>query len=94
MKNFTNSTVPKIVGITAAVLIFGSCLTGCSNPYNKQIVDTAYGFDRAMIFMPDGNVIEGKVQSWTDFDDSDQIQVKIDGKTYFTHSSNVVLIKN
>ena len=41
-----------------------------------------------------GEVVEGKVSSWTDFEDGDQIQVKIDGKTYLVHSSNVVLISD
>ena len=62
-------------------------LTGC----NKQVVDTTYRFTYAQIKMPDGSVIDGKVSSWTDFEDGDQIQLTIDGITYLTHSSNVVL---
>ena len=65
-----------------------SILEGC----NKQIIDTTYKYDRAIIYLPDGIVVDGKVQSWTDFEDGDQIQVKVDGKTYLVHSSNVVLI--
>ena len=42
--------------------------------------------------MPDGEKIEGDVTSWKDFDSSDMVQVVIDGKTYLTHSSNVILI--
>lgn len=83
----------KIVAIAAGVLIFASCLTGCSNTFNRQIVDFAQGFDYAYISMPDGTVIQGKVDSWRDFEDGDQLQVKIDGKTYLTNSTNVVLIK-
>jgi hypothetical protein len=37
-------------------------------------------------------VVEGKLNSWLDFDDSDVIQVKIDGKTYLTSYVNVCLI--
>ena len=70
--------------VTALVLSFTAC--------NKQIVDTVYKYDRAIIYLPDGTVVDGKVQSWTDFEDGDQIQVKVDGKTYLVHSSNVVLI--
>lgn len=64
------------------------CFTAC----NKQPFDTTYSFDKAILVLPNGEVIEGEVQSWTDFDDGDQIQVKIDGKTYLVHSSNIVLI--
>lgn len=80
-----------LICVIVAGLIFS--LSGCTL-YNKQIIDTAYGYDYAVILMPDGTVVRGKVQSWTDFEDGDQIQVKIDGKTYLTHSMNVVLIKN
>lgn len=63
-------------------------LTGC----NKDILDLTYTFDRAIIKLPNGEVIEGKVSGWTDYDDGDQIQVKVDGKTYLVHSSNIALI--
>ena len=70
------------------VAVLVSSFTAC----NKQIIDTVYKYDRAIIYLPDGTVVDGKVQSWTDFEDGDQIQVKVDGKTYLVHSSNVVLI--
>lgn len=60
--------------------------------WNKQLFDTTFTFDRAVISMPNGEVVDGKVTSWTDFEEGDQIQVKIDGKTYLVHSENVVLI--
>ena len=63
-------------------------LSGC----NQQLFDTTYRFDRAIISLPDGTIVEGKVSSWTDFADGDQIQVVIDGVTYLTHATNVVLI--
>ena len=60
--------------------------------WNKDIFDTVFAYDRAVLGMPDGTVVSGKVQSWTDYEDGDQIQVKIDGVTYLAHSSQVVLI--
>lgn len=65
-------------------------LTAC----NKQMVDLTYSYERAILSLPNGEVIEGKVSSWTDFEDGDQIQVRIDGKTYLVHSSNIVLISD
>ena len=41
----------------------------------------------------DGECIEGKVTSWKDFEDGDQIQVVIDGVTYLTDTTRCVLIK-
>ena len=62
-------------------------LTGC----NRQVIDLTYQYDRAVIAMPDGSVVQGTVESWKDYD-GDQLQVKIDGVTYLTHAENVVLM--
>ena len=59
---------------------------------NRQIFDTTYRFEKAILSLPDGTVVSGKVDSWRDYEDGDQIQVKIDGTTYLVHSSNIVLI--
>ena len=63
-------------------------LTGC----NKQIVDLTYKFDYAIISLPNGEIVEGKVQSWKDYEDGDQIQVKVSDTTYLVHAANVALI--
>ena len=81
----------KIIAILlVAVVVLSMALiaTGC----NKQMVDLTYSYEYAIIALPNGEIVEGKVTSWTDFEDGDQIQVKIDGKTYLVHSSNIVLI--
>ena len=72
------------------VLASLTVLTGC----NKQMVDLTYSYERAILSLPNGEIVEGKVSSWTDFEDGDQIQVRIDGKTYLVHSSNIVLISD
>ena len=78
--------------IIALVLLLTLALgiTGC----NKQMVDLTFSYERAILVLPNGEVVEGRVSSWTDFEDGDQIQVKIDGKTYLVHSSNIVLISD
>ena len=85
----------KIVIKALSVILVGLMLltilclfAGC----NKQVFDTTYSYEYAIICLPNGEVIEGKVTSWTDFEDGDQIQVKIDGKSYLVHSTNIVLI--
>ena len=70
------------------VIILVSC-TGC---YNKQLFDVTYHYDRAIVYLPNGEIVEGRVSSWTDFSDGDSIQVKINGKMYLTHLCNVCLI--
>lgn len=54
--------------------------------------DTTYAFNYAIIRLQNNNVIEGRVQSWKDFEDGDQLQIKIDGVTYLVHSINCTLI--
>ncbi len=63
------------------------------NFYNRTLIDLTYAYDTAIIRLPDGQIVKGDVESWTDYNDGDQIQVKIDGKVYLVHSANVVLIK-
>ena len=79
-----------ILLVAVVALSLALVTTGC----NKQLVDLTYSYDYAIIGLPNGEVVEGKVSSWTDFEDGDQIQVKIEGKTYLVHSSNIVLISD
>ena len=83
----------KTIAILLIVVVFlvtALIATGC----NKQMVDLTYSYEYAIICLPNGEIVEGKVSSWTDFEDGDQIQVKIDGKTYLVHSSNIALISD
>ena len=83
----------KIIAILLVAVVSLSLAlftVGC----NKQMVDLTYSYERAILCLPNGEIVEGKVTSWTDYEDGDQIQVKIDGKTYLVHSSNIVLISD
>lgn len=75
-----------MVGIIAIMFVVTSC--------NEQIIDTTYSFDYAYVRLANGEVVEGKVDSWKDYEDGDQLQVKINGVTYLTHASNVTLISH
>lgn len=77
----------KIFAVVLAIFMAVS-MTAC----NKQVIDTTWSYERVIARFPDGTVIDGKLQSWSDYDDGDQIQVKIDGVTYLVHSSDIVLI--
>lgn len=61
---------------------------------NYQFLSTSNSYNRAIIALPNGKIIEGNVDSWMDFPNNDQIQVVIDGTTYLVHSANVVLIQD
>lgn len=76
----------KILTVCVSALTVIMLMTGC----NKQVVDLTYSYSWAQLKMPDETIVEGKLNSWDDYE-GDQLQVKIDGVTYLVHSSNVVL---
>ena len=75
-----------IIAILALGMVFN--LSGC----NYQMVDTIYNYKYVVIGLQNGKVVEGKVESWRDYKDGDQIQVTIDDTTYLVHSSNITLM--
>jgi uncharacterized lipoprotein NlpE involved in copper resistance len=90
MKN--KKDIIRVIALATVILmllVIPLMMIGCGN---QAVFDTTWTFERAVIFLPDGEKIEGDIQSWKDFDSSDMIQVTVDGKTYLTHSSNVILI--
>jgi len=76
--------------LVTVVIMATVVLTSC----NKQIIDLTYNFNYAYIILPDNTVVQGRVESWTDYEDGDQLQVKIDGVTYLVHSSDCVLVND
>ena len=77
----------KIIAILCVtVMTFG--LTGCGN---KKVFDLQYSFNYAIIQLPNGEIIEGKVDSWKDYE-GEQLQIEIDGIVYLTSSYNCTLI--
>ena len=85
--------ISVVLGVLVAVLLLVGCTTGSAFAGGYQLFDTTFVFDKAVISMPDGSVVSGPVSTWKDYENSDQIQVVINGDTYLTHITNVVLIK-
>ena len=81
----------KIIVISlATILIIGAgVFTACGN---KNVFDFTYSYNYAYIKLQNGEVIEGSVSSWTDYEDGDQLQITIDGVTYLVHASNCTLV--
>lgn len=76
-----------LVLILALALTLTACKVG-----NRQIGwDTTQTFKWAIIRLGNGELIEGTVESWRDFEDGDEVQLTIKGVTYLTHYSNVIL---
>ena len=63
--------------------------TGCGN---HQFIDTTWTYNYAIIELPNGEIVEGKVESWNDYE-GEQLQVKINGIIYLTNSFHCVLMQ-
>ena len=77
--------------LLAAVLALGMALSlaGCGN---RQMIDLTYSYKYAIISLPNGEIVEGKVDSWRDFEDGDQLQITVNGVTYLVHATDAVLM--
>lgn len=61
----------RIILLTAAAMLAGA-LSGCGN---KTLIDTTYTFDRAIIQLADGTIVDTRIKTWADYDDGEQVQV-------------------
>lgn len=77
----------KLICILSGILLTAS-LCGCNN---HAKLDLVYTFDRVMIELPNGEIIEGDVEKWSDYE-GEQLQIRVDGVTYLVNSNNVVMI--
>ncbi|MBE6724934.1 MAG: hypothetical protein E7576_07030 [Ruminococcaceae bacterium] len=80
----------RVLAVALFVIILLAMLNACGT--NIQIIDTTWRYSYGYVYLGGEKIAEGKVDSWLDFENSDMIQVKIDGKVYLTHSANVVLV--
>ena len=66
------------------------CLCGCQENKKYDLFDTQ-GFNYAIIKLPNGEIVEGDIQYWRDFE-GEQLEVKINGIIYLVSSFNCTLI--
>lgn len=78
----------KLIVILTCVILL---LIGCSATSNINEVE-ANSNQYGMIKLPNGEVVKGKVDDYTSWGYS-VYEVTIDGKTYKTHCSNIVIIE-
>lgn len=78
-----------VVMILVAAIAFGAVAFQTFNG-NRTLIDTKFYYDYAIVQLADGSVIEGKVDTWRDYE-GEQIQVTINGETWLVHSANLSL---
>jgi uncharacterized membrane protein YvbJ len=84
----------KVIIVWMSFLMILVLVAVILSAYNYQPVDLNYNFNYAVIRLQNGEVIEGKVESWRDYEDGEQIQVKINGVLYLTNSFNCTLMND
>lgn len=78
----------KIIAIVVCLMMVVG-LVGCGN---HDMFDTVHTFRYAIIKLPDGEIVQGEVESWSDYE-GEQLQIKFKGgNTYLTCSINAVLM--
>lgn len=82
----------KTIVLVLILFTIVALLSGCMRVGNRTIgLDTKQTFSWGIIQLGNGELIEGPVDVWRDFDDGDEVQITIRGITYLTHYSNIIL---
>lgn len=87
----------KIGALILILVIVTVTLASCDGSYYKTGNRITGGkdvqtFTYAYIVLDGQEIAKGAITQWRDYDDSDVVQVLVNGKFYLTHYSNVVLI--
>ena len=81
----------KIIVLILVLIVCAACFCACTIG-NRQIgIDMTHTFQWGIIQLGNGELIEGEVTAWRDFNESDVVQLTINNITYLTHYSNVIL---
>lgn len=81
----------KIIALLLIATLSSTLFVGCGN---QDLLDTNYTYDRAIMQLANGEIVDIEIKSWRDYDDGEQIQVIAkDGTVYLTSSFRCDLIK-
>ena len=81
-----------VMGIITFAIIIGLFLGYKALNSNKDFLKVDYTFKKAVIKLPNNEVVTGEVEEWTTYDNKDTVKVKLkNGKQYLGHSSDIVL---
>lgn len=89
--------IESILGFVVIGIITFTVMIGLFSGYkalnsNKDLLKVDYNFKKAVIKLPNNEIVTGEVAEWTTYDNKDTVKVKLkNGKQYLGHSSNIVL---
>ena len=77
----------KKIAIILLIVVIAVMFTAC----NKQIIDLNFKYTRAYVNIG-GTWTDVKIKTWTDYEDGEQIQIKLEDDTMLLlHASNCIL---
>lgn len=86
----------KMILLTAMLVVAVLVLTGCGELHKTGNRITGgkdvQTFTGCYVVLGGKEIVRGAVTQWRDYDNSDVVQVLVNGKYYLTHYSNVVLV--
>jgi len=84
--------IALVVALTACLALFSGCeaihKTGNRITGGKDVQTFTYCY----IVLGGKEVARGSITQWRDYENSDTVQVLVNGKYYLTHYTNVVLV--
>lgn len=81
-----------VMGIITFAVVIGLFSGYKALNSNKDFLKVDYTFKKAVIKLPNNEVVTGEVEEWTTYDNKDTVKVKLkNGKQYLGHSSDIVL---
>lgn len=89
----------KVVALLIVLVVMLVITTGCSDITNRVGNRITGGkdvqtFHYAYVYLGGQKIVEGYVDQWRDYTDSEAVQVQINGKYYLTEYTNVVLVSD
>ncbi len=85
----------KVIACVCLCVLALVLLTACDTiekgnriTYGKDVQTFTYAYIR----LGEKDIVEGYITQWRDYEDSDTVQIMINGKYYLTHYSCVVMI--
>ena len=87
----------KVLALVMVLVIATLLLSSCDESYYKTGNRITGGkdvqtFTYAYVVLDGQEIARGAITQWRDYENSDVVQVLVNGKFYLTHYSNVVLI--
>jgi hypothetical protein len=94
MKRWMKLTALVAVLVLVAVILCGCDATADLHKSGNRITGgkDVQTFTYCYVVLGGKEIVRGAITQWRDYDNSDTVQVLVNGKYYLTHYTNVVLV--